>query len=112
MTGFFSCELEDELHQTKEEQAQNDYSYSWLANVRYLPERPPVCFEFARYGRCISGRNVSIPITLMTWQSITLRKCWDEMVLRLLEKQPRHWEAMQGPSRCGRIWTQSFAGRG
>ena len=36
---------------------QNDYSDSWLANVRYSPDRPPVCFEFARYGRCVNGKE-------------------------------------------------------
>jgi len=82
-----SFEVKDEVHQTKEVQTQNDYSDSWLANVRYSPDRPRVCFEFAGYVNALKGRNVSIPTTLMTWQGTKLQKCWDEMVLRILEKQ-------------------------
>ena len=90
-----SFEVKDEIHQTEEVQTQNDYSDSWLANVRYSPDRPPVCFEFARYGRCINGKECKYANPLMAWQSTMLQKCWDEMVLRFLEKQPRHREAMQ-----------------
>ena len=38
-----SFEGEDEVHQTEEVQTQNDYSDSWLTNVRYrfVPQPPP-----------------------------------------------------------------------
>ena len=35
-----SFEVEDELQQTEGVQTQNDYSDSWLANVRYSADRP------------------------------------------------------------------------
>ena len=32
---------------------------SWLAGVRYSPDRPAVCFQFARDGRCDRLETVS-----------------------------------------------------
>ena len=95
-----SFEVEDELHQTKEVQTQNNYSDSWLANVRYSPDRTLVSFEFARYARCISGKKYKYshhPDDVAKHNALKVLE--RKMALRFLEKQPRHREAMQTPIR-------------
>ena len=85
-----SFEEEDELHQTEEVQTQKDYSDSWLANVRYSPDRPPVCFEFARYGRCVNGKECKY-----SHHPDDVAKHNASKVLGRNGEQPRHREAMQ-----------------
>ena len=87
-----SFEEEDELHQTEEVQAQNDYSDHLLANVRYSPDKPPVCFKFARYGRCINRKECKYSHHP---DDVAKHNASKVLVLRFLEKQPRHREAMQ-----------------